>query len=68
MNKYAKDIATFTGSSIMLGAGSMAAGSFGMAGGLTSVGRMMPMMGTLITLKHSTRLLGKAMKKTKGLF
>lgn len=69
--KILKDIGAFGGSTLALGAFGVAAGNMGspinVSGGLTAVGKMMPVTGGVMMLGHTTRLLGKVLpKKKKG--
>jgi len=65
MKKYIKDVAQFGAGSMMLGGVSAATGAAfpGYAGGLATMGTMMPVMGTLIGAKHAVRMTGDLTKK-----
>jgi len=67
MKKTVKDITKFGMGSVVVGASSAAVAPFGApyTSGMTSVGQMMPVVGSLMMTKNIVRMTGKMTKPKK---
>lgn len=67
MKKLAKDIFSFSAGSVVLGGSAAAVGKAfpGYAGGLSSMGSMMPAVGSVTMMGHTVRMASKLKKPLK---